>query len=102
TEVVHRAGDVEEVLEELEGDVLVDGIGEGQLERDGEHVQAEHAHPAGAVALLEVAAGWEGLAAIEDADVVEAEEAAGEDVVALAVFAIDPPGEVQEQLVEGP
>src|SRR5207253_2252806 len=32
--------------------------------------------------------------------VVEAQEATLEDVVALAVLAIDPPGEVQEQLVE--
>ena len=39
-------------------------------------------------------------AAVEDADVVEAEEAALEDVAALRVLAVDPPGEVQHQLVE--
>ena len=38
--------------------------------------------------------------AVEDADVVEAEEPALEDVLALGVLAVDPPGEVQEQLVE--
>ena len=40
------------------------------------------------------------LAAVDDGDVVEAEEAALEDVVALAVDLVDPPGEVDQQLVE--
>src|SRR5947209_6375656 len=71
-----------------------------QLERDREHIQAEHAHPGGAVGLLEVAAGGQGRAAVEYADVVEAQEAALEDIAALGVLAVDPPGEVEEQLVE--
>ena len=41
-----------------------------------------------------------GFAAIEDADVVETEKAALEDVAALGVLAVHPPGEVQHQLVE--
>ena len=40
------------------------------------------------------------LQGIEHADVVEAEEAALEHVLAEAVLAVDPPGEVQHQLVE--
>ena len=40
------------------------------------------------------------LAAVDDGDVVEAEEAALEDVVALAVDLVHPPGEVDQQLVE--
>ena len=39
-------------------------------------------------------------AAVEHADVVEAEEAALEDVAALRVLAVHPPGEVEHQLVE--
>ena len=57
-------------------------------------------HPAGAVRLFDGAARGQGLAAIEDADVVEAEKAALENVVAFGVFAVHPPGEVQQQLVE--
>src|SRR5206468_4133903 len=57
-------------------------------------------HPGGAVGLLEVAAGGQGRAAGEYADVVEAQEAALEDIAALGVLAVDPPGEVEEQLVE--
>ena len=40
------------------------------------------------------------LAAVEHADVVEAEKAALENVPALRVLAVDPPGEVQQQLVK--
>ena len=47
-----------------------------------------------------MAAGGERGAAVEDADVVEAEKASLEDVLAEAVLAIRPPGEVQHQLVE--
>ena len=46
-------------------------------------LSAVHRHPARAVRLLEVPAGRQRRAAIEDADVVEAEEAALEDVHAL-------------------
>ncbi len=99
-DVVHRAGDVQEVLEELGGDVFVDRVLPGQFQRDGQHIEAEHAHPACAVALLDVAAGGEGRAAVEHADVVQAQEAALEDVHALGVLAVDPPGEVEQQLVE--
>ena len=48
-----------------------------------------------------MAAGGKRGAAVEDADVVEAQEAPLEDVLAEAVLAVHPPGEVQEQLVEG-
>ncbi len=41
------------------------------------------------------------LAAIEDADVVEPKESAGKDVLATRVFAIDPPGEIDQQLLKG-
>src|SRR5579859_8203568 len=52
-DVTHGPGDIEEMLEELGGNVFVDRIGAGQFERDGHHVQAEHTHPTGAVALLD-------------------------------------------------
>ena len=42
----------------------------------------------------------QGLAAVEDADVVEAQEAALEDVAAFRVLPVDPPGEIQHQLEE--
>ena len=45
---------------------------------------------------------WERLAAIEHSDVVEAKEAASENILAPRVLAIDPPGEIDQQLLEGP
>ena len=71
-----------------------------ELDGDLEHVLAEQRHPGRAVRLLQIAAGRQRRAAVEDADVVEAEEAALEDVLAEAVLAVHPPGEVQQQLVE--
>mgnify|MGYP003694360909 CR=1 FL=1 len=98
---VDRRGDVGEVLDELEDHVLVDGIVRGELHRELQHVLAEEGHPRRAVRLFEVAAGGKRGAAVEHADVVEAEEAALEHVLAEAVLAVDPPGEVQQELVEG-
>ena len=73
---------------------------DGELHRELRHVLAEEGHPGRAVRLLQVAAGGQRGAAVEDADVVEAEEAALEHVLAEPVLAVHPPGEVQQQLVE--
>ena len=73
---------------------------DGDLPRQFQHVLAEEGHPGRAVGLLEVAAGGQRGAAVEDADVVEAEKAALKDVFAEAVLAVHPPGEVQQQFVE--
>ena len=81
--------------------LLVGAVVGGELDRELQHVLAEERHPRRAVRLLEVAAGGKRGAAVEDADVVEAEEAALEHVLAEAVLAVDPPGEVQQELVEG-
>ena len=90
------------MLEEFRGDVLVCGVVARQLQRDGEHVEAEHRHPARAVALVQARAAGQRFAPIEQADVVEAEEAALENVATFAVLSIHPPGEVDEQLVKDP
>ena len=97
---VHGVGDGDEVLEELGGHVLGGRVVAGQFERDGQHRRAIEGHPGRAVRLLEVAAGRQRLGAVEDADVVEAEEAAGEEVAAFEVLPVDPPGEVDDQLLE--
>ena len=70
------------------------------LEREFQHVLAEQRHPCRAVRLLEVAAGGQRGTAVEDADVVETEEASFEHILAEAVLAVHPPGEVQQELVE--
>src|SRR5579859_1360185 len=99
-EVIHGVSDVHEVFEELAGDVFVSGIFFREFEGDGEHVEAIHAHPAGSVGLLEVAACRKGRGAVEYSDVIEPQEAALKDIRALGIFPIDPPGEVEKQFVK--
>ena len=70
------------------------------VQRNSEHIEAVHAHPARAVRLFDVAPGRQRRRAIKDTDIVQTQEAALEDVIALGVFAVDPPVEVQQQLVE--
>ena len=82
-DLVHRVGDVDEVLPELAGDIFIGRIFLGQLQRNRQQVERVHGHPAGAIRLLDGAAGRQRLAAIKHADVVETEKAALENVVAL-------------------
>ena len=98
---VHRAGDGQRVLEELLDELLVERLVQRELDRDAQHLLAEEHHPRRAVGLVEVAAGGQRRRAVEHADVVEPEKAALEDVGAGAILAVDPPGEVDQQLGEG-
>ena len=92
----------EKVVDELHRHVLERRILGRDLDGDLQHVLAEQRHPRGAVRLFEVAAGGQRRRAVEDADVVEAEKAALEHVLAEPILAIDPPGEVREELAERP
>ena len=89
------------MLRKFEDHVLVGAVVAGELDRELEHVLREERHPGRAVRLLQVASRRQRGAAVEDADVVEAEKAALEHVLAEAVLAVHPPGEVQHELVEG-
>src|SRR3954452_7430979 len=100
TPVIHGAGTMHKMLEELRRDIFIGGIGHRQLEGHHHQVQAIHAHPAGRIALLKTTAVREWCAAIEDADIVEPEEAALKDVLAIGVLAIDHPGKVEQELME--
>src|SRR5207249_5617873 len=91
---------IDKVLPEFAGDILIGRIFAGQLHGDSQEIQRIHGHPAGAVRLFNVAAGRQGSAAVEDSNVVEAQESALEDVHSVGVLAIDPPGEIEQQLVE--
>ena len=96
-----RPRDQHELLEELDHHVQVDVVLLGELDRDHEHRERVVGHPRRAVGLLERDALRE-VRAVDRADVVEAEEAAAEDVVAVGVLAVEPPGEVDQQLLEDP
>jgi len=63
------------VLGELHDHGFVRAIVEGDLECEFQHILAEQGHPGRAVRLLQVAAGGQRGATVENADVVETEEA---------------------------
>src|SRR5690606_32652675 len=96
----HGVADEDEVLKEFRGNVLVRPAMLGKLQRHVEHVEAVEAHPPRAVRLFEHAARGQGLGAVEEANVVEPQEAALEDVLAFLVLTVDPPGEVHEEFLE--
>ena len=104
-EMIHRVGDLNEVLKKFRRHVLVGEVDAGvavlrQFERHAQHRAAVESHPRRAVGLAERAAIGQRLRAIEDADVVEAEESTGEKILAGGILAIDPPREIQQQLLE--
>ena len=95
-------GDGEELLEGLDGDILVVLIFDRQFERHHRHVEREHRYPAGGIGLLQAVARRQRLRPVDDRDVVEAEKAAFEDVITVGILAVDPPGVIQQQLVKDP
>ena len=97
---VHGRGNVIKLLGKLEDHILVTGIVGSKFDGDLRHILAEQGHPGCPVCLLQVAAGGKRCTAIEDADVIEAEKASFEYVLAEPVFTIHPPGKIQSQLVE--
>ena len=97
---VHGIRDGDEVLEELRRNVLVRRILARQLERDRQHRVAVERHPGRAVGLLELSAGGQRLRPVEDPDVIEAEEPAGEKIVAVEILPVHPPGEVDQQFLK--
>src|SRR4030095_16542034 len=71
-----------------------------EFERDAHEVERIHRHPRGAIGLVDEAARGQRSAAVEAADVVEAEEAALKNIPALCVLPVHPPSEVEHELVE--
>ncbi len=66
------------MFKEFAGDVFVGLVFFGKFQGHGKHVEAEHAHPTGAVGLLEMTARGQRRGTIKDSDVVETEKAAFE------------------------
>src|SRR5271157_717884 len=98
--VVHRLSDINKMLKEFAGHVFISRVFARQLHGDGEHVEAVHPHPTGAVGLLNVAAGGKRFGAVKHPDVVESQEPSLENVPAIGVLAIHPPGEIEQELVK--
>src|SRR5439155_11896301 len=99
---VHGPTDGGEVLQELQ-----DQVNSGPfacLPQDGSngaHGEGVSSHPPRGIGLLQDAADRQ-VRAVERPDVVQSKKAALEEVVSAGVLPVDPPGEVDQQLVEDP
>ncbi len=90
------------MLHELQHQILcLAATGPVQDACGGEHRDGVGAHPAGGVGLLKGVAGGQ-VGPVDRADVIQAEEAALKHAPVTGVLAVDPPGEVDQQLVEDP
>src|SRR5271166_3020897 len=98
--MAHGVGNVDKVFPELAGYIFITGLFCRQFQRDSQQVQRVHRHPAGSIGLLDVATSGQWCTTVENADVVEAQESALEDIHALGIFTVHPPGEVEHELVE--
>ena len=88
--------------EELEDQIVARPLAAPvEHDRDGGHGDGVERHPAGRVRLLQGAADGQ-VGPVDRADVVQPKEPALEQVVALGVLPVHPPGEVDQQLVEDP
>src|SRR5262249_49677375 len=90
------------MLEKLRGHVLISRVSFGQFQCHREHRRAVKGHPGGAVGLLQTSTIWQGFRPVEHADVVQTEEASRKQVLAFKVLAVDPPGKVDQELLEDP
>ncbi len=72
-------------------------MGDRQLQSDMHHIQAIHSHPCRTICLIEVASSRKWFASIKYTDIVQAEETALEDIVAIFIFLVDPPGKIEHQ-----
>src|SRR5437588_8081915 len=88
------------MLEEFAGDIFISRIFFRKLKCDRQHVQTIHAHPTGAVGLLEVASGGKRRRTVKNPDVVEAKESTLKNICAVRILAVHPPGKIEEQLVK--
>src|SRR5918996_3730531 len=98
--MVNSVGDPHEMLEEFSGNVFIGRVGAGQIQGDGQHIQGVHGHPGRSIGLFQMTSSREGRASVKNADVVQSQKAPLKDVATFVVLAVDPPGEIQQQLVE--
>jgi len=98
--VLHSVGDEDEVLEKLGSNVFVSPSVLSQLQSNVQHAKTVEGHPPSGVRLLKHTTSRERIGAVEETNVVETQETTLKDVLAIKVLAVDPPSEVEEQLLE--
>src|SRR5215831_3751709 len=98
--VLHGYADVHKMFKELYRQQLVSTIRLCEFQCDPHQVQAEESHPTGAIRLLEDGSAGQGLAAGQHRNIVQPKKSTLEDIIPLAIHAVDPPAEIDQQLVQ--
>ena len=80
--------------------VLITRIMGGEFYRKFQHILAEKCHPGRAIRLLQVAAGWQRGTAVENTDIIKAQEPTFKYIFAKPVFPVYPPGKIQQSLLK--
>ena len=102
SKLIHCVCDSDIVLKELRGDVFISGVLAGQLQRNREHRETIKRHPGRAIG-LRISQSWRELhRAIKQADVVQSQKAACEEVLPVNVLPVNPPREIDEELLKNP
>ena len=94
-----RVHDEDHLLQEFDDHVVIDRILLSQRRRESEHRNRVVRHPCGSVCLVEPDSGRQ-VGTIEGTDVVQSQETAAKEVVAFRILAVEPPREIQQQLLE--
>src|SRR5215468_10565421 len=97
---IHRVGNPDEVFKETVSHLFIDRVVLGENNGDLKHDLAIQSNPRGAIGLFDSSAGGQVGTAIKHANVVQAEKSAREDIAPLRVFAVYPPGEIEQQALE--
>ena len=88
------------MLEELDSKPFVNSIFFSKFECNAHEVKAKHAHVPARIRLFKNRAIRHFHAAIDNGNVVHAQESAFKNIVALAVNLVDPPSKVDDKFVE--
>src|SRR5690348_14319339 len=88
------------MFEEFGGGIFKRLVVYGNLEGHVHHVQCIHAHPAGAISVLQLHISMYEVAAVEYADIIQAKESTLEHIVTVRVLTIDPPGKIDDELLK--
>src|SRR5215472_802423 len=78
---IHGVRDPKEMLQETQGDVLIDGVVLGQNQCDLHHALTVECHPSRAVGLIQVTPCGELSATVEHPNIVQTEKSPGEDIL---------------------
>ena len=88
------------MFEKLAGDILVHWAGLSQFEGDPEHAGTIETHPRGAICLVQREAVGQRVVSVKNTNVVQPQKASSEEIVAVAVQSVHPPGEVKQKLLK--